>query len=66
MMILLKKRTIKTMLKFNFKLLLIDYKDLILLSINSILLVLLLIIISTILYYTNIDTIIYNYIYNIL
>ena len=65
-MILLKKRTIKTMLKFNFKLLLISYKDLILLSINSILLVLLLIIISTILYYTNIDTIIYNYIYNIL
>ena len=66
MMILLKKRTIKTMLKFNFKLLLINYKDLILLSVNSILLVLLLIIISTILYYTNIDTIIYNYIYNIL
>ena len=65
-MILLKKRTIKTMLKFNFKLLLINYKDLILLSVNSILLVLLLIIISTILYYTNIDTIIYNYIYNIL
>ena len=65
-MILLKKRTIKTMLKFNFKLLLINYKDLILLSINSILIVLLLIIISTILYYTNIDTIIYNYIYNIL
>ena len=54
------------MLKFNFKLLLISYKDLILLSINSILIVLLLIIISTILYYTNIDTIIYNYIYNIL
>ena len=65
-MILLKKRTIKTMLKFNFKLLLINYKDLILLSINSILIVLLLIIISIILYYTNIDTIIYNYIYNIL
>ena len=54
------------MLKFNFKLLLINYKDLILLSINSILLVISLIIISTILYYTNIDTIIYNYIYNIL
>ena len=33
---------------------------------QSILLVLLLIIISTILKYTNIDTIIYNYIYNIL
>lgn len=66
MMILLKKRIIKTMLKFNFKLLLINYKDLILLSINSILLVISLIIISTILYYTNIDTIIYNYIYNIL
>lgn len=54
------------MLKINFKLLLINYKDLILLSINSILIVLLLIIISTILHYTNIDIIIYNYIYNIL
>ena len=54
------------MLKLNLKLLLVNYKDLIFLSINSILLVLLLIIISTILYYTNIDTIIYNYIYNIL
>lgn len=54
------------MLRFNLKLLLISYKDLIFFSINSILLVLLLIIISTIIYYTNIDTIIYNYIYNIL
>lgn len=54
------------MWKFNLKLLLITYKDLILLSINSILLVILLIIISTIIYFTNIDTIIYNYIYSIL
>ena len=54
------------MWKFNLKLILISYKDLISLSINSILLVILLIIISTILYYTNIDTIIYNYIYTIL
>ena len=54
------------MLKLNLKLLLVNYKDLILLSINSILIVLLLIIISIILYYTNIDAIIYNYIYNIL
>ena len=54
------------MWKFSLKLLLINYKDLILLSINSILLVVLLIIVSSILYYTNIDTIIYNYIYNIL
>ena len=38
------------------KYLLINYKDLILLSINSILIVLLLIVISTILYYTNINT----------
>ena len=53
-------------IKFYLKHLLISYKDLILLSINSILLVLLLIIISIILYYSNIDTIIYNYIYNIL
>ena len=54
------------MWKFSLKLILINYKDLILLSINSILLVVLLIIVSSILYYTNIDTIIYNYIYNIL
>ena len=54
------------MWKFNVKLLLINYKDLILLSIDSILIALLLIIISTIIYFTNIDTIIYNYIYNIL
>ena len=46
------------MLKFNLKLLLINYKDLISLSVNSILLVIVLIIISTILKYTNIDTII--------
>ena len=39
------------------KYLLINYKDLILLSINSILIVLLLIVISTILYYTNIISI---------
>ena len=53
-------------IKFYLKHLLISYKDLILLSIDSILIVLLLIIIITIIYFTNIDTIIYNYIYNIL
>ena len=53
-------------INFYLKHLLINYKDLILLSINSILIVILLIIISIILYFTNIDNTIFNYIYNYL